>query len=108
GTLPRSVLPTRYAKERLTQDERPTQRDFAVIRRPSPYSGVDAFVIGDQATWMLPAIAGVSRTPRLKGQEGDSNYTSFIRHLVKNSGMYALSSLAVPFVSLALSPFVTH
>src|SRR5690242_10972256 len=102
------MLPTRYVHERPTRDERATQRDLALTRQPSLYSGVDSFVIGDQVTWMLPSIAGVRKTPRLKGQEGGENYTSFIRYLVTNSGMYALSSLAVPFVSLTLSPFLTH
>jgi O-antigen/teichoic acid export membrane protein len=102
------MLPTKYVHERLTQNEQPTQREWALTRQPSLYAGVDSFVIGDQVTWMLPAIAGVSTIPRLKGQESGENYTSFVRHLVRNSGMYALSSLAVPFVSLTLSPLLTH
>src|SRR5690348_8012094 len=100
------MLPTRYVHARPTQNERSTQRELAVTRQPSLYAGVDSFVVGDQVTWMLPAIAGVSRTPRLK--KGGQNYTSFVRRLVTNSGLYALSSLAVPFVSLTLSPFLTH
>src|SRR5947209_15731258 len=102
------MLPTRYVHEQLTQDEWPAQEDLAVTRQPALSCDVDSFVIGDQATWLLPAIAGISKAPRLKGQEGGENYISFLHHLLKNSGMYALSSLAVPFVSLALAPFLTH
>ncbi len=105
GPLPRLMLPTRDICERLAQDEWPIQKNRAVPRQPSLYSDMD---LGDQITWLLPAIAGMSKTPQLKGEEDGENYISFLHHLLKNSGMYALSSLAGPFVSLALSPFLTH
>ncbi len=37
-----------------------------------------------------------------------SDQTSSLSKLVKNSGIYALSSLVSPLISLALSPFLTH
>src|SRR6266700_1775470 len=98
GTIPRLVLPARYVDGQRSQDERITQVEFAVPHQPSSHFSMDSFVIYDQTTWMLPAIGGVSGISRLKAQESGKSYISFIRNLVKNSGIYALSSLAVPFV----------
>lgn len=40
--------------------------------------------------------------------QGVHLHTSQIRQLVKSSGIYALSSLAAPLVSLVLAPFLTR
>src|SRR5205085_11990822 len=39
---------------------------------------------------------------------GVERYTSHIRELVKNSGVYAIASMASPLISLVLMPFLTH
>ena len=67
----------------------------------------------NQTTWMLPAI----RRPRMADNQasrkptqmtGDESYLGLIHNLVKSSGVYAISSLASPLVSLLLLPFLTH
>jgi O-antigen/teichoic acid export membrane protein len=42
------------------------------------------------------------------GESETEGYISQIRKLVKDSGIYALSTLAAPLVTLLLSPFLTH
>src|SRR5579859_3986968 len=39
---------------------------------------------------------------------GGQDYGALVRDLVKSSGIYAISSLASPLVSLVLAPFLTH
>ncbi len=43
-----------------------------------------------------------------QAQPGTEDYASHLRNLLKNSGIYALSSLAAPLVSLVLTPFLAH
>jgi O-antigen/teichoic acid export membrane protein len=55
----------------------------------------------------LPMVKESISNRATKIQEG-GNYSSLFRNLVKSSGVYALSSLASPLVSLVLAPFLTR
>jgi O-antigen/teichoic acid export membrane protein len=63
----------------------------------------------DEETLILP-VTHVSKTGTLVGVRGaeQQHYTAYIRNLITSSGIYALSSLASPLVSLVLAPFLTH
>ena len=93
----------------------PTQiglRAITVTSRSSlpTFNGI---LITDQPTWILPAIPGLKNAsnqaglPASQTADGES-YFDLIRKLVKNSGVYALSSMASPLVSLLLLPFLTR
>jgi O-antigen/teichoic acid export membrane protein len=87
------------------------------IEYPISFSGSflvhDSISIHSQPTWRLPAIQGSgsvsvqARRSVKQIQEGES-YLELIRNLVKSSGIYAISSLASPLVTLVLAPFLTH
>lgn len=49
---------------------------------------------------LLTAVAG--------GQQGAQEYLALIRNLMKNSGVYALGSMASPLIALILAPFLTR
>ncbi len=73
------------------------------------YGIMSGLPIEEQATWIIPAIRTLEKTPRLEAHDAKSeSYTSLFRGLVKSSGIYALSSLAAPLVSLVLTPFLTR
>ena len=74
---------------------------------------LDDISIYDQPTWLLPAIPKSDRasrqTPLSATQaSGGESYLGLLRNLVKNSGIYAISSLTAPLVTLLLTPFLTH
>src|SRR5579872_5104709 len=62
-------------------------------------------------TQLMPAIAE-SRTisanapPPVAQTTSDESYLGLMRNLAKNSGIYAISSLASPLVTLLLAPFL--
>src|SRR5437588_11811052 len=74
------------------------------------YFFLDTFTLDEQVTWILPAIRNVKTAPKssLLATEAGSSYISLARGLIKDSGIYALSSLASPFISLVLTPFLTR
>lgn len=45
------------------------------------------------------------KDPAARGME---DYVSIMQNLVKTSGIYALGSITLPFISLVLAPFLTH
>lgn len=69
--------------------------------------------IFDAETWILPITpivrvtnrTGDSQQDHVGGKEG---HVSVLRKLIKSSGIYALSSMASPLISLALTPFLAH
>jgi O-antigen/teichoic acid export membrane protein len=97
-------------------DQLPTQVGLRAIPRPmpgaSPVPLADGVSIYDQPTWILPVIpspgipSGTLPTPL--AETTSRGYIALIRELMKSSGIYAVSSLASPLVSLALAPFLTH
>lgn len=113
-------------------DQMPTQASLRAIPKasPLPFSTSDSPLgrdksgpygsIADQPTWILPVIPGTERgrdqaaPTRVAGVEtmGESKQeatpAALLRNLVKSSGIYALSSLVSPLVSLLLAPFLTH
>ena len=106
GSIPRLRLPTKSI------DQWPTYVSLQAIPYASPVGAislaptiVNSLPIDQQATWIIPALPGVSSIPAQTSKEG---YISQIRDLVKSSGIYALSSLVAPFLTLVLAPFLTH
>ena len=66
-----------------------------------------------QPTWRLPVVpesSTVSSQPSSSTARttGDESYLGLLRNLAKSSGIYAISALASPLVSLVLAPFLTH
>src|ERR1700724_2822531 len=54
------------------------------------------------------ARTNTTRKSRNALEAGLETQIEVLRRFVKNSGFYAISSLAVPLVSLVLAPFLTH
>ena len=79
---------------------------------PMPFPASDDLSFADQPTWILPVIPGTARPQIVPGASAstatDDGYLTLLRNLVKSSGIYALSSLVSPLVSLLLAPFLTH
>jgi O-antigen/teichoic acid export membrane protein len=91
----------------------PTQIGVRAISLPFPSSLplLDDTSIADQPTWILPVIPRTADTQAgLPGTQiaNGGNYLNLIRYLIKSSGVYAISSLAAPLISLLLLPFLTH
>jgi len=79
---------------------------------PEPGIGGN-WAIVDTPTLILPVIAvGHTANATTEPQEtlasGAGGQMAVLQKLVKSSGIYALSSVAVPLVSLVLAPFLTH
>jgi len=97
-------------------DHLPTQVGLRAIHLMSPsWSSLvtDGISIYDQPTWQLPVIPGSGRVssqapPSATQTQGGESYLGLMRNLVKNSGIYAISSLASPLATLLLAPFLTH
>lgn len=69
----------------------------------------DGLSIYEQPTWIIPVLPDTRKKSKAAFQEiGVGSPASILRNLVKSSGIYALSSLASPLVSLVLAPFLTH
>lgn len=74
--------------------------------------------IDEEPTWlMLPAVypdapstKARDKVPTKTRETGaeEQSYAALIRNLVKSSGIYALASIASPFISLVLAPFLTR
>jgi len=78
---------------------------------PSSFPVEDGSSSADQPTWILPVIpkrADNQASLPATQTTGRESYLGLIHNLVKSSGVYALSSLASPLVSLLLLPFLTH
>ncbi|HZU68970.1 MAG TPA: polysaccharide biosynthesis C-terminal domain-containing protein [Ktedonobacteraceae bacterium] len=77
------------------------------------YGTQDSLPFYDMQTWYLPVVHA-KHIPRAKidvqaaGASDVDSYILLIRNLVKSSGVYALSAIAGPLISLALAPFLTH
>src|SRR5258708_3683363 len=93
----------------------PTQIRVRAISVPPQLSPpvVDDISISDQPTWESPTIPRAMRTDNQTGlptnqTTGDISYLSFASNLIKNSGIYAIGSMASPLIALILSPFLAH
>jgi O-antigen/teichoic acid export membrane protein len=94
-------------------DQIDTENNLNAISQPLSFRfGMDDGLPIDEATTIrIPAITFPNRsrnenseTQNLEGGE----YIAHIRKLIKNLGIYSLSSLASPLVSLILAPFLTR
>src|SRR3989441_952793 len=65
---------------------------------------VSSLPIEEQPTLIMPAIQDLKEI----SQAGTAGYANQLRILIKNSGIYAVASLASPLVSLVLAPFLTR
>lgn len=75
----------------------------------SSHSFLDMSVLSEQPTWILPVIPGSLPLPTPTFQDtGGQSHIAIVRGMVKSSGIYALSSLASPLLSLLLVPFLAH
>jgi O-antigen/teichoic acid export membrane protein len=75
------------------------------------YDVMGGLPIEEQATWIIPALSGRARSAPVSGEVSgvdSGDYISYLRHLIKSSGIYVLSSLASPLASLVLTPFLTR
>jgi O-antigen/teichoic acid export membrane protein len=94
-------------------DQLPTQVSLKVV---DPFAGQDSWAVDEMATWILPAVSlsgnagaeAVTGAHKVLPATGAENHIDLLRSLVKSSGLYAIASLALPLVSLALTPFLTH
>jgi O-antigen/teichoic acid export membrane protein len=92
-------------------DRLPTLTNLKAISKelPPSFSTINSYLIDQQTTWPIPVVRDLSYTSKVETRsQGTEGYTPLISKLVKNSGIYALASLAIPLVSLALLPFLTH
>ena len=106
--LPRLRLPS------LKIEERATRIGVETLYRGSPIQEIwmqDVMLAPEMSTWLLPAVLPPQERANSIVKEGDTSATSpvsVLQKLVKTSGIYALSSIALPLVSLVLAPFLTH
>lgn len=96
-------------------DQLPTQAELRAILISASWSSplTNGLSIYNQPTWQLPAIPGLrtisnQAPPSTTRAPGGESYLGLIRKLIKNSGIYAISSLTAPLVTLLLAPFLTH
>jgi O-antigen/teichoic acid export membrane protein len=99
----------------LDVDQIPTQAGLQAILMSSSWSSplTNGVPIYNQPTWRLPVLPG-SNTVSIQASSSAAQTTGgesdlgLIRNLVKSSGVYAISAVASPLVSLVLAPFLTH
>jgi len=91
-------------------DHLPTRADIKAMHKPSPtLLMVNGLPFDEEPTWIIPVIRAPKSAPKLEaGDSGTEVYVSLLRNLMKSSGIYALSTLASPLISLVLAPFLTH
>src|ERR1700730_7261104 len=97
-------------------DQLPTQLDLTVINKNAywyAYETQDGLPISEMLTWVLPVVSakqinGTGTQLRKAGVAAVDGHILLLRNLVKSSGVYALSAIAGPLISLALAPFLTH
>ena len=97
-SIPRLTLPSKNI------DLWNTAVSLDAVGIPVPYFIPD---IWNQPTQVQPAIPISGGEVRANGQSREK-YAFNLRKLAKNSGVYALSSLASPLVALVLAPFLTR
>ena len=73
----------------------------------------DSRDVSDMPTWTLPIVSAERATNLARSLQetpvaGPEVPVSVVGKLIKSSGIYALSSVALPLVSLVLAPFLTH
>ncbi len=93
-----------------TIDQLPTQVDLKALHS---WDDQDAWAIDKMTTWILPAISVPSVTGAITTSQkalvsNGERPVALLRNLMKSSGIYAIASVALPLVSLVLTPFLTN
>ncbi len=84
-------------------------RNNTLNESSSDSATIDGLPLDEQQTRVIPVDPDARKQSKAGYRAaGGEDYVSQIRDLVKNSGVYALSSLASPLISLVLAPFLTH
>jgi len=94
----------------MSIDTQPTQVNLDTVHKSSFHTSLlDGLSIDQQTTWIIPVVRDPGEAAKLKlwGLRADG-YISQIRDLIRDTGIYALSSVASPLISLVLAPFLTH
>ena len=92
-------------------DEFPTQVNIPAVNL---WGEEDSRAVDKVATWLLPAISLQYATDTIPPKSlpgvvaGKEGHVGLFLNLIKNSGVYAIASLALPLVSLVIAPFLTH
>jgi O-antigen/teichoic acid export membrane protein len=105
-TSPQPAMTDTRGEDKVTQPNLRTMGHSSFFLN---FDDLDYLPPDSQPTMIVPAIENSRKDIKLETQGlGETSYASLIRNLIKSSGIYALSSIATPFVSLALAPFLTH
>lgn len=99
-----------YILPSASSAELPPLINREAARRTLPYSPmIDGSAIDEQPTWIIPRVSHMKKMVNPPSESTETEgYVSLMRNLVKSSGVYALSSVASPLVSLLLAPFLTR
>ncbi len=97
-------------------DQIPTQVDLGAVRDRTLWNGLEAqenLPISEMLTWVLPVVnvehaAATAAQPHIASVANVDSSMLLLRNLIKSSGVYALSAIAAPLVSLVIAPFLTH
>ncbi len=92
-------------------DEAATQVNLHTTDKSSllyDFSDLDPLPFDQQPTRSDLAIQASGGDRKAEKGSGEASYFSQIQKLVKSSGIYALSSLVSPLISLVLAPFLTR
>jgi len=96
----------------ISIDEVTTQADLHAVDKSSlsqKTGMLDDLLLDRQETLIIPVAGPSSSEPPLNEPDlGAEGFTLHIRKLVRSSGIYALSSLASPLITLVLAPFLTR
>ena len=112
-TMPELQVSSRASSSSLSTrsvDQWITTPELQVISEASSsYLMLDGFSTDEQPTWIIPVVRDERRLEQSAAQDaGLQGYASLLRNLVKSSGIYAVASIASPFVTLVLAPFLTR
>ncbi len=98
-----------FAQLPLTPQPSVTSDIGELIQYDQGAEEIDA--IASMETWIIPVVKvkqAKEIEKKLRESSAVEGQIATIRKLIKSSGIYALSSVAVPLISLVLAPFLTH
>lgn len=93
--------------EAITQSDLPHVSVSGLSRAPGTGDDLSDIQEVDTSSFSTVSTASSATVPDGKALEA-GGFASQIRRLVKSSGLYALSSMASPLVTLILAPILTH
>jgi O-antigen/teichoic acid export membrane protein len=65
-------------------------------------------VLADMETWVIPVVKLENNKKSAREPSGAGKEILVLRKLIMHSGIYAISSITGPLISLVLAPFLTH